>query len=367
LQSFNLDKLTTEQEERIVKVQDSINYLFSLFEKVGQPPFPRKIAAGNRFGITVNSKDEVLYECIKAYFIDCRISAYNEVVDADLDAGIMAPTVVFIDFDLKLLKDRQELDLCIQQTKDKIKQVLDVSPVSVWSGGGMHVILLLDTRPLRYIQEFVDKIKEPSREFLKFAEGFFSNNRNDCHQPASFKNYLLRIPGTFNGKNNEEVALLESTVEVASLNKTLLSEYNLYLAEQIRLKQQKSQRPYINNTIKRKVKFGTLKDLLEQSSGYDYIEKLYSSTIDDNRYFCVWVILARYFTKVKGLSEEQAKEKVRDWLVRCNEVQPVKNLETKLYAGFNTLDGKFPPKLETLKKWNEEHNGKYNNILEVIS
>jgi hypothetical protein len=162
----------------------------------------------------------------------------------------------------------------------------------------------------------------------------------------------------------EEVKLLESAVEVANLNKTILSEYNLYLAEQIRQKQQK--RPFINNTRRKPVRFGTLKDLLEKTAGYEYIEKLYQNTIDDNRYFCVWVIFARYFTKVKGMSEEQAKEKVKDWLVRCNEVKEVEKLETKLYAGFNTLDGKYPPRLDTLKKWNEEHNGKYNNILEVI-
>lgn len=207
---------------------------------------------------------------------------------------------------------------------------------------------------------------------MKFAETYFSNGKNDCHQPTSFKNYLLRIPSTINGKNNKEVTLIDTQIEVATLNKTILSEFNLYLVEQIRQKQRKYQRPYINNTIhRRKIKSGigtgTLKDLLEKTSSYDYIEKLYQNTIDDNRYFCVWVILARYFTKVKGLSEEQAKDKVRDWLVRCNEVEEVKNLETKLYAGFNTLDGKYPPKLETLKKWNEQYNGKYNNILEVIS
>jgi hypothetical protein len=367
LQSFNIDNLTADQEERIVKVKENIDYIFSLFEKVGQQLFPRKMAVGERFGIVVNNKDQVLYECIKGNFVDCRINAYPDLIDADFDAGLVAPNIIFIDFDLKLFASREEFDNVVQNTKDKIKEVLGINPVVFWSGGGVHLVILLNTRPLIYVQEFKDKIKEPSREFLKFAEGFFSNSRNDPNQPTAFKNCSLRIPGTFNGKEEccmEEVKLLESAVEVANLNKTILSEYNLYLAEQIRQKQQK--RPFINNTRRKPVRFGTLKDLLEKTAGYEYIEKLYQNTIDDNRYFCVWVIFARYFTKVKGMSEEQAKEKVKDWLVRCNEVKEVEKLETKLYAGFNTLDGKYPPRLDTLKKWNEEHNGKYNNILEVI-
>jgi hypothetical protein len=367
--NIDIDNLTLEQEQRIVKVQNSIDYLFSLFEKVGQQLFPRKMAAGERFGIVVNSKEQVLYECIKANFVDCRISAYTNVIDADLDAGLVPSNVVFIDIDRKQFSNREEFSQTVQNTKNKIKQVLGINPVVIATGGGVHIVILLQTRPLIYIEELKNKIKEPSREFLKFAESWFSNGKNDSHQPNSFRNYLLRIPNTFNGKkeDKQEVILLESNIEVASLNKTILSEYNLYLAEQIRVKQQKKQRPFVNNTVKRKVKFSTLKELLEKTSGYEYVEKLYNSTIEDNRYFCVWVIFARYFTKVKGMNEEQAKEKVRDWLIRCNEVKQVEKLETKLYAGFNTLDDKYPPRLETLKKWNEEYHGKYDNILEVIS
>ena len=97
------------------------------------------MAVGEHFGIVVNSKDEVLYECIKGNFVDCRINAYTDVVDSDIDAGLVAPTIIFIDIDQKLFSNTEEFEKCVENTKDKIHEVLGISPVYVWSGGGAHI------------------------------------------------------------------------------------------------------------------------------------------------------------------------------------------------------------------------------------
>jgi hypothetical protein len=75
------DNLTPAQEAQIEKIKQGIDLIFSLFESAGQPLFPRKMAVGSIFGITVESKEQVLYQCLKDDFINCRINAYYEAPD----------------------------------------------------------------------------------------------------------------------------------------------------------------------------------------------------------------------------------------------------------------------------------------------
>ena len=44
--------------------------------------------------------------------------------------------------------------------------------------------------------------KEPSKQFLRFAEYYLSNGKADSehYHTVSFKNCLLRIPGSYNSK-----------------------------------------------------------------------------------------------------------------------------------------------------------------------
>jgi hypothetical protein len=49
----------------------------------------------------------------------------------------------------------------------------------------------------------------------------------------------LRIPNTFNGKNNAQVTLVNSDFGIAIPNKILLTEFTLYLAQLPRNKQRK--------------------------------------------------------------------------------------------------------------------------------
>jgi hypothetical protein len=49
---------------------------------------------------TVYNEEQILDECIKTNFIDCRLNAYPVLLDDDIVAGIQAPNIIFIDIDL---------------------------------------------------------------------------------------------------------------------------------------------------------------------------------------------------------------------------------------------------------------------------
>jgi hypothetical protein len=234
------DNLTPAQEAQIEKIKQGIDLIFSLFESAGQPLFPRKMAVGSIFGITVESKEQVLYQCLKDDFINCRINAYYEAPDSDFKAGLVAPSIIFTDIDLLSFGGSvKKLEQALQDTLTKIKRIFHVNPVILHSGNGYHIYLVVNTRPLKYVKELADKCKEPSEQFLRFVPNFLTDQKCDPKLPASFKSYHLRIPNTFNGKNNAQVIPVNSNFGIAIPDKILLTEFNLYLAQLPRDKQRK--------------------------------------------------------------------------------------------------------------------------------
>jgi hypothetical protein len=173
---------------------------------------------------TVYNEKQILDECIKSNFIDCRLNAYPVLLDDDdIVACIQAPNIIFIDIDLTQGLQRNnyehslsELNNTLNRTLDTIKKRLDgFSPTVLWTGNGYHIYIVLDTRPLELITDLTKLSTEPSNEFLKFAEIIFTNNKKDPAHSPSFKSCLLRIPHTFNSKciddsNNGFTSILSS-------------------------------------------------------------------------------------------------------------------------------------------------------------
>jgi hypothetical protein len=83
------------------------------------------------------------------------------------------------------------------------------------------------------------KFEQPSRRFIQFAEAYLSNKKSDpCHSfTMSFKNCMLRVPGSFNAKSDiiEEVKVLERWNGIRPSIKPLLFDFYLYLQD-LRLK-----------------------------------------------------------------------------------------------------------------------------------
>ena len=79
------------------------------------------------------------------------------------------------------------------------------------------------------------KYKEPSKEFLRFAEWYLSNGKADSehYHTVSFKNCLLRIPGSYNSKNMSQVKIVQKWNGISKVPLHLLySKFLAYLIDQ---------------------------------------------------------------------------------------------------------------------------------------
>jgi hypothetical protein len=129
-----------------------------------------------------------------------------------------------IDLDLSNFKpnnNMKALDLAKEKTLAKIQGTFDLSidlskrfePATIiWSGNGYHLYIPAESQNaiLEQMSEF-NKYKEPSKLFLRFAEWYLSTGKaySEHYHTVSFKNCLLRIPGSYNSKNMSKVKIVQ--------------------------------------------------------------------------------------------------------------------------------------------------------------
>src|SRR5207244_3815755 len=113
---------------------------------------------------------------------------------------------------------------------------------------------------------------------------YLSNNKSDhCHSNGlSFRNCMLRIPGSYNSKHghNVEVKIVQNWNGVRPSIKPLLTKFYIYLAD-----------------IKIKEIRGIRKDIVSphyENSSIRWIETLLQIPISDYRKYALWRILAPY-------------------------------------------------------------------------
>lgn len=328
LQTYRRDNVEAK-ELRISKVKEGIRFILTHFEG-RQQLFPRKMSTSLSQGrqFTVYNEEQILNECIKASFIDCRLNAYPVVSDCDMAAAIHAPNMIFIDIDLpngnyenSLSKSKKILS----QSLERIKHNLEgCNPTVLWTGNGYHIYIVLDTRPLELITDLVELSSHPSKEFLKFQEIIFTNNNADPKHNHSFNSYLLRIPHTFNYKcidkgKDPEVKIIQKfdTQRIPKINRNLLREVRIYLAD-LDIKSKKG-------FIKQEAKIG-----LNNATDYYkfinhkipqpflWIESLLRRPIPDHRKSTIDLVLCPYLLNIKHLSYDQTLSKVIDWILKCN-------------------------------------------------
>ena len=127
-----------------------------------------------------------------------------------------------IDLDQSNFKSRHELDKVKTKTLIKISDAFQIhnnnnkfKPITViWSGNGYNLCIPVKSQRNDLEQMSKSKkviIKEPSKEFLRFAEWYLSNGKcdNEHNKTVSFNNCMLRIPGSFNSKNNVQVRVVQ--------------------------------------------------------------------------------------------------------------------------------------------------------------
>ncbi len=251
----------------------------------------------------VYDEGQILNECVKANFVDCRINAYPALADSTIP--IHVPNIIFIDLDLR--KDipckeaLKQLDRSKNKSLKTIKDKLNgCNPTVLWTGNGYHIYIALETGPLDLIKELKELTTEPSKEFLKFGERLFSNNKSDPKHNPSFHSLLLRIPFTFNSKrirreNDSKVVIIRrfDSSKITHINTPLLRDFRLYLADK---------------DIKKQKRINSQQSVRDTTRGisYQWIENLLKTPLKDHRKFCLWKIFMPYLLNVKKLTDEES-------------------------------------------------------------
>lgn len=98
----------------------------------------------------------------------------------------------------------------------RIRNKSNIPMTVIWSGNGYHCYIpaASNGKILEQMTKF-KKFKEPSKEFLRFAEWYLSNGKCDIRhtKTGSLNNCMLRIPGSFNSKNNVQCPIWDGSVQ----------------------------------------------------------------------------------------------------------------------------------------------------------
>lgn len=304
-----------------------------------EPLWPKTISTRATDGsqVPVDGKEQVLAYFKAASYEDCRISAYPSNVDENPSAvsrfqGIRKATpanlIILIDLDRCNFRTQQALKLALTRILNNIKRLLgDVAnPTVLWSGNGYHVYLVLNSNRviLEHEQIFTDLTDQPSRKFLQFAETFLSHGKSDKvhNNTVSFKNCMLRVPGSYNSKNGQQVTIVQLWDGRHKPEITyLLSDFCVYLVNQ-KAKEliEQQRRPWTN-----------FRQTGSGSYTLQWIERLLQTPIADGRKYCIWRIMVPYLINRRHVSHEQCIHMIKKWLDQCSKLEHLSfNLNQKI-------------------------------------
>jgi hypothetical protein len=320
-------------KSRLQKVEEGLRLIISHFDP-NEPLWPRMISTHLTGGsqIKVYSIEEALVWFQEADFLDCRISAYPIYTDEYINrTGIMfVPTLLLIDLDREHFGTDEVFEAAATKTIANIKKILGANPTILWTGGGYHYLIPQSIiKPLEKIDDF-KQFLEPSRKFLHFEEWLMSDGKADQNhnRSVSFKNCMLRIPGSLNfgachRNDKDEVIDIPPNAEVRiiqtwdgnrpSVNHLLPRCYMWLKAQVIKDMQRRVEADRVNRKYRRRSG--------EKKSTFQWIEKLLKKPIDSNRYYCTWRILVPYLINVRRLSRQEASDIIQGWLAKCNSVK----------------------------------------------
>jgi len=178
--------------------------------------------------VQVSSINDALYRFCQAKLLDCKIGAYPVYTDdfrrgahdSTLPGGHgITPSLLFIDLDKGVFDSNLALlKVALFQTLRRINEKFHgkFKPTIIWSGNGYHVYLPVQLSGPSWCLAHTDTFHElspqdPDRKFLQWVEQYLSDGKADpAHSKAvSFKNMMLRIPGSINSKNSQKVKVLQ--------------------------------------------------------------------------------------------------------------------------------------------------------------
>jgi hypothetical protein len=281
-----------------------------------EPMWPRTISTKATYGrqVTVNSREEALAYFKAANHLDCRINAYPYWRPSTLSDFIgvkntIPPSLLMIDLDLSDFNGEANIiKAALRKILRRISQLLSSIPTVIWSGNGYHIYVPIRAVVLEDIKEFTN-IGQISTKFLRFAEWYLSSGKSDHahNSTVSLNNCMLRIPGTYNSKNNTMVEIIQEWDNNRPRITLLLGSFCAYHKDQ-----QLKEKRFLQQNAAESTSFTT--------ESIPWIERLSQTAIPNGRKYCIWRILVPYLVNRKRLSAEQSTIMILDWLHRCSQL-----------------------------------------------
>jgi hypothetical protein len=213
---------------RLTAVKEGLDFILTHFKEGFPRTISTKITEGRQ--VVVYNKDEALAMFKAANYLDCKINAYPKYVEWK-GLNRQPPNFIFIDLDQCRFK---LIDRVLDKTLKNISQKFNtaVHPTVIWSGHGYHIYLPVEAFLLEEESEFA-RFGYPSRKFIQFSEEFLSDKKADpCHtRGLSFKNCMVRIPGSINTKRGteEEAKIIQKWDGISPNINPILFRFDLYL------------------------------------------------------------------------------------------------------------------------------------------
>lgn len=230
-------------------IQKNIDFILSHFEWQHEL-FPRTIMTSiTRGQIKIDyesnvqiCKDKIFDYFKDADFTDCKINAFPYATSHSIGIEVKnktAASFMMIDLDLKDFKaSKEKLDKLLKKTLDKLSSKFnrDARPTVLWTGNGYHIYQPLEGIVFEKEKTFYDFLpyvdhKDLTTEFLRFAEKYFTDGKADLNHRPSIKSCLLRVPGTLNSKNNEEVRIIQKWDRKLPAIQWITSDFRIHLIQ----------------------------------------------------------------------------------------------------------------------------------------
>jgi hypothetical protein len=264
--------------------------------------------------IEIFDKASVLRHFEESDYQDCRINAYPRLTDYK-GINLVAPSFVMIDLDLCALGTKAALDKALKTTLNRIFQTLKTRPTVLWTGNGYHIYLPIKAFVLEEEEVFAKfqngNLNGPnlSTKFIRFAEAFFTNGKHDPQHRPSVNSCLLRVPGSYNSKNGQQISVVQHWDRKKAAIQYMLRNFRRYLIQE--------KLDEVNDRDKKK--YNPINN--DSSHTIRWIESLFQTPIHDHRKYCLWRILIPYLVNVRKLSDEESTSEVSRWLDNCNSIR----------------------------------------------
>ena len=337
-----------------ITLVEGLRYIIGHFK--GQERwFPRTISTKATQGaqILVDEPGEAMDRYEEANFMDCRISAYppqstlSSFVGVNLD---IAPSIVMIDLDREIFKSQIAFETALSRTLNNIDHNFpNCRPTVIWSGSGYHIYLVLDAFVIESVDVFNNERfgSTPSQKFLRYAESFLSDGKCDPqhNKTVSLKNCMLRIPGSINSKNGQQVRILQFWNQSRPNIRYMLEGFYVYLCSQRIQELHKKESTNIGIRIPKLRSPASVDN--GNRNGIQWIEILLQTPITDYRKFAIWRVLTPYLLNIRGLSQEQAHNIIGKWVDECGRLQRLDfNPSFRIKAALNSSKGFLPIQLQ---------------------